>query len=204
MMSATVATATRSSSGSIGRAAVRQQRVGQGLDQLERHASAAQIVARVAAVRSPGVDQRVAVGQLVRALVVVGNDQIDAELAGQSGGGVRGGAAVRGDDDVCAGVGKLLDDGRGQAVAVDEAIRQAHVGLDAHHAQTRSEHGGGVDAVGVVVGEDGDVTRALGPRVPADRRLLGRPSAAWDRRDHGRRRSESPRRGRGARDHACT
>src|SRR5262249_22514883 len=134
-------------------AAVRQQLVGQSLDQLEGHARAAQVVARIGAVGAPWVDQGVGAGQLVGALVMVGDDQVDAKLAGQIGGFVGGGAAVGGDDHLCAGVSQLLDDWRGETVAVDEAVGQAHVRIDADHAQACRQDGGRIDAVGVVVGE---------------------------------------------------
>ena len=67
--------------------------------------------------------------------MVVGDDQVDAELAGQRGRVVRGRAAVGGHDDVRAGRGELGHDGWTQAVPVHEAIRQADAWLDADHAQ---------------------------------------------------------------------
>ena len=85
-----------------GGAALRQDGVGQRLDELEGDARAAQVIARVTAVRSPRIDQGVGIRQLGRALVVVGDDQVDAQLAGQVGRGVGGGATVGGDDDVGA------------------------------------------------------------------------------------------------------
>src|SRR5438132_1461569 len=85
---------------------------------------------------------------------MVGDDQIDAQCASEVGGGVGGRAAVGGDDHGRALLGERLHDRRGQAVAVDEAIRESNEGLDAHQLEPGGQHGGGVDAVGVVVGED--------------------------------------------------
>src|SRR5437879_10259640 len=85
---------------------------------------------------------------------MVGDDQIDAQCSSEVGGGVGGRAAVGGDDHGRALFGELLHDGRAQAVAVVEAIRESNEGLDVHHLEPGGQHGGGVDAVGVVVGED--------------------------------------------------
>src|SRR5438067_1728788 len=86
---------------------------------------------------------------------MVSDDQVDAKLPGQVGGGVSGRAAVSRNDHSGAGVRQLLDDCGREAVAIDETVWQTNARLDADHAQPGGEDGGRVDAVGIVVREDG-------------------------------------------------
>ena len=66
--------------------------------QLERHRRAAEVAERVAAPRQPRVDDHVGLGQLGADRVVVGDDQLDAQLARQPGLGDGRDPAVDRDD----------------------------------------------------------------------------------------------------------
>ena len=95
-------------------------------------------------------------GQRRAALVVVGDDEIHADLAAVSGLIVGGDAAVHGDDEADA---LLLERGDGAAV---EAVALLDAGGDivdhpsALAAEKLRQKAGGSDAVHVVVAEDGD------------------------------------------------
>ena len=92
-------------------APVFEQRVGQ----LERHADAGQVGERIAP--QLGVDDD-AVGQLPDGLVVVGDDHVEAELAGVLDLGVRADPAVDRYDEAGAGGGELVERLGGDAVAL--------------------------------------------------------------------------------------
>ena len=70
----------------------------EGPGQLQGHARAAQAAERIAAAGQPRMDDGRGVGQLRARLVVVGDDQLDAQLAGQGGLLDAGDAAIDGDD----------------------------------------------------------------------------------------------------------
>lgn len=126
---------------------------------------AAEFAEGVLRVWSPWVDDCVGVwhvGDVCRWVVVVGDDEIDAEFFGFGCGGDGGDAAVDGDDDlgsdILYGVGECFDGGFVEAVAFFDAV--GDVGGDFGFWRDDSEHvdedGGGGDAVDIVISEDDD------------------------------------------------
>ena len=104
-------------------------------------------------------------------LVVVGDDDVHAELV-RPGDFVAGAdAAVDGDEQLDALAGELLDRRRGDAVAFGEAVRQAPAHVGAELLEHAHEQEGGGDAVGVVVAVHGDGLAALQGPVDAAARL---------------------------------
>ena len=95
--------------------------------------------------------------------MVVGDDDVDAELRGMAHGFGGGDTVVDGEEHVGArrACGEQVDHGAGEAVAVMDAVRHEVVGLHAHHAESSDRHGAGGGAVAVVVGDDGHAFSAL-------------------------------------------
>lgn len=91
-------------------------------------------------------------------VVVIGDDEVDAEVFGFDCGVDGGDAAVDGDDDLCSGLGECFDCGFVEAVAFIDAV--GDVGGDLSVWCDDSEHvdedGGGGDAVDIVISEDDD------------------------------------------------
>ena len=108
------------------------------------------------------------VGQRALGLVVVGDDQVDAELAGAPCRLAGANAAVDRDDQPHAIGVQLLDRDRLQPVAVAHALGKKVDDVAAEHFERASQDDRGGDAVDVVVAVDRDLLalrdRALQPR----------------------------------------
>ncbi len=114
---------------------------------------AAQLGKRV--VRGPRAHPQ-RVGELRAGLVVVGDDDVHAELPGPGDLRDRGDAAIDGDQEADTGLRKLLDRGGGETVALLEPAGQVPLDVRAEALQREHRHGRGTDAVGVVVAVDAD------------------------------------------------
>ena len=93
--------------------------------------------------------------------VVVGDDDVEPGRARGRDLLDGGDRAVDGDQQVGPAGGEPLDGRHRQAVAVVDPARQVPVDFGAERAQRADEHGGGGDAVDVVVAVDGDPRVAL-------------------------------------------
>ncbi len=180
-------------------AEVRQQR----LDQLERHAGAAQVLLRIGAVRAVGIEHRQRGRQFRFGQVMVGDDHVDAQFVGAAHHFGGADAGIHADDQLDALCGRGLHHFRAHAVAVLQTVRHVIAGDAAGELDGLREqhHGGG--AVHVVVAVDQDLLAVRGWRA----RCVRWPPAcrAWraDRAVLRRRDGESAarlrgRRGRGA------
>ena len=127
----------------------------EGLHQLERHAHSGEVLLGVAAI----VPLRVHDGQRRRqrrpGLVVVGDDQIEAELAGPGGRLVAADPAVHRDHQAGALGVQAVDRGRLQPVPVPEPLGDEVADVAAEQLDRAAEDDGGGDAVHVVVAVDG-------------------------------------------------
>ena len=111
---------------------------------------------REAAVRTVGVDHGAGGGQLVLTFVVIGDDEVDAEGGGKGGLLHAGDAAVHGDDERDALLGKRADRIAAEAVALLNAAGNVHEHRRAAGAEIIGQKAGGGDAVHVVIAEHGD------------------------------------------------
>ena len=95
--------------------------------------------------------------------MVVGDDDVDAELAGALDGRGRGDAIVDRDDEVGPGSARRddVDDLGREAVAVGDAVRDEERGADAEHREAADADRAGRGAVAVIVGDDRDAFAAL-------------------------------------------
>ncbi len=126
-----------------------------------RDSGAAEFSEGVLRVWTARVDDREGVGHVgdvCRWIVVVGDDEVDAELFG-FGCGVDGGdSAVDGDDDLCSGLCECFDCRFVEAVAFFDAV--GDVGGDlcvwSDDSQHVDEDRGGGDAIDIVISEDDD------------------------------------------------
>ena len=128
----------------------------EGEDQLERDADAGKMLERKAAVRAVRVDHGAGGGQLVLTFVVIGDDEVDAEGGGKGGLLHAGDAAVHGDDERDALLGKRADRVAAEAVALLDAAGNVHEHRRAAGAEIIGQKAGGGDAVHVVIAEHGD------------------------------------------------
>ena len=101
---------------------------GQGLGQLERHATAAELLEGIGATRLLGVEDGVGLRHDRSWQVVVTDDDIDAQGFGFGHAFYGPNATIEGDDDAATGFGSCLHAGLGQAIALGIAIRD--VGQD--------------------------------------------------------------------------
>ena len=104
-------------------------------------------------------------------LVVVRDDQIEAELARAAAPPPRANAAIDRHDDARAGGVQPIDRRRLQSVAVAQAIRNEVHDFAAEHFDRAAQDHGGRHAVDVVVAVDGD---ALASRDGAEQPIDGR------------------------------
>ena len=125
--------------------------------ELEGDAHAGQPGVRIAAVRAVGVDDRDRVGKLLLALVVVGDDEVDAELSAQLRLVVGRDSAVHRDDQIDLLAAELADGDLVEAVALLEPRRDVGDDPRADALEKVSQQGGRGDAVDVIVAEDGDL-----------------------------------------------
>ncbi len=134
------------------------------LHELQRHADTRQVLVRIGAIAALGIDHGERRRQFRVGLVMVGDDQIDAEFAGATCGVGAANTAVDRDDQRDAVGVQPIDGRRLQAVSVlDPFGEEVHdVGAEQLERPAKDHRGG--DAVHVVVAVDGD------PLPPADRR----------------------------------
>ncbi len=92
-----------------------------------------------------------------RKLVMVGDDQFQAEFRGNGGFGDGRDAAINGDDDFRPRGGELTQSFVVEAVAFFEPARDVEIRLAAEQAQALQQERGGRHAVDVVVAVDGDL-----------------------------------------------
>ena len=130
---------------------------GQGGGQLEGHTHAGQVGVGIGAVGPVGVDDGAGLGQLLLALVVVGDDEIDAQFFAQRRLGGGGDAAVHRDDQADLLPVQLADGRLVEAVALLEPAGDIADAPASPAAQEVHQQAGGGDAVHVVVAVDGDL-----------------------------------------------
>ena len=133
----------------------------QRLDDLERDADARQVLVRIGAVGTLRVDHRERRRQLRLRLVVVGDDEVDAELAGPARRLGTADAAVHRHDHAHAIGVQALDRGHLQAVAVAQPFRDEVRDVAAEQFQRPAQDDRGGHAVDVVVAVDRDALLAL-------------------------------------------
>ena len=126
--------------------------------QLEGDADAGEMGAWVAAHLRGEHD---AVGQRALHLMMVGDDDVHAQLSGARHFVPRRDAAVDGDQQAHAGGGELFDRRRPRARTLGETVRQARAHVGAKLVEDALQKKGRRDAVGVVVAVDGDGFVAL-------------------------------------------
>ena len=147
------------------RAVAREERVlaplAKGQNKLERNANARQVLEGIRAVGPVGVNDGHGGGELLLALVVVGDDKIDAERRGVGRLVHARDTAVDRDDQRHAGLGKCADGVTAEAVALFDAAGDVHRHIRAARAEIIGEKTGGGDAVHVVVAKDRELFAAL-------------------------------------------
>ena len=156
------------------RGRVQARRLEQRLRELVRHAGRAELRARVPADRRVD-DGRVGQPAVGARRVVVGHHH--GQAGGARGGDLvhRGDRAVHRHEQFRPAGGEALDGGEGEAVAVVDPARQVPVDRRPERAQRPHQHGGGADAVDVVVPVHGDTGPA---RHMAADQVGGVPEAA--------------------------
>ena len=132
-------------------------RAAQGRSQLEGHAHAGEILMGIAAVGAVGVYHGNCGGQRLLALMMVGDDEINAQLLTQLRLAHGGDAAVHGDDQLDALGVELVDSDGIQAVALLQTAGNVAHRVGAVAAEKIRQQAGGGDAVHVVVAEHGDL-----------------------------------------------
>ena len=115
---------------------------------------------RISAVGPVRIDHGGAVGQALLALVVIGDDELHAELSAHVGLVQCGNAAVHRDDQPHALGRELFDGGRIQAVALLQPAGNVIKAVRAQRAQAFDQKTGGRDAIHVVIAENGDLCTA--------------------------------------------
>ena len=128
----------------------------QRLHQFQRDADACQVLVRIAAVVPLGVDHRQRQRQLAVGLVVIGDDQIDAEFAGAKRRiGAADAAVHRHDQRDAIGV-QPFDRGRLQPIAVLQSLRDEVRDVGAEQLERAAQDDGGRNAIDIVVAVDRD------------------------------------------------
>ena len=130
-------------------------------DQLECHTHAREAVERIGVPGLLAVDDRFGLGQLVVALVMVGDDDLHAKLARERDLLVRGDARVHGYHQARAASVQLLHRLPRQAVALAQTVRDIIFTGCARRAQVIDQRAGRGDAVDIVVSVDHDALAAL-------------------------------------------
>ena len=128
----------------------------EGLGQFVGHAHSSQFVERVTAVGSLGVNHGHGLGQFVAHGVVIGDDDIEAQLVSVGYLVPRANATVHGDDDVCTVVGQLGQRLLVQAVPLVHAVGDvgAHVAAQRPHGLYEERRSGNAVGVKVAVHDD--------------------------------------------------
>ena len=124
--------------------------------QLEGHARAAQLAEGIGAARQPRMNDRRGLGERGPGLVMIGDDQFQAELAGQGGLLDAGDAAIDRHQQVRLAVAPGADGVGVQPVALLDAVRHVVGRLGAEHLQAQPEDGRAGHAVDVVIAVDDD------------------------------------------------
>jgi hypothetical protein len=140
------------------------------LDQLQRDANARQVLVGIRAVVAFGVDHGERGRQLGVGLVMIGDDEVDAEIAGAAARFRAANAAVHRDDERDTLGVQPIDRRRLQAVPVLHPLRDEVHDVGAEHLQRAPENHRRGDAVDVVVAVDGDALLARATPPSDDRR----------------------------------
>ena len=127
----------------------------EGSCQLEGHADAGEILVGVAAVGSMGIHHCHGPGEDILALMMVGDDQIDAQLPAQLRLGHSGDAAVYGDDEFDPFAVQLPDGDGVQPVALLQPPGDVADAVRPMAAQKVRQQAGGGDPVHIIVAENG-------------------------------------------------
>ena len=144
----------------------------EGENELERDANARKVLERIAAVRAVRVDNGDGVRQRFLALVMVGDDKIDAQTPGKGGLLHAGNAAVDRDDQRHAALRKRADRVAAETVPLLDAAGNVHRDACAAKAQIIGQKTGGGDAVHVIVAEHGKLFTVAQRAVDALDRLV--------------------------------
>ena len=140
----------------------RTQLTAQRQQHIKHHAHTGHRLALKAAAGLIRVDDDIGIGQLHRARtavgggqMVVGHQDLQAQLFGVGHALHAGNAVVHGDQHIGAGIEHALRNRRGQAIAIDHAVGHqiAHM-FGTQQAQAAQGHSAGGGAVAVVVGHD--------------------------------------------------
>ena len=131
--------------------------LGQRLRHLERDAGAGKLFERVRAVGAVRVDDRNGSRELGGHVVVIGDDDVQADRVGRRDLGRRRHATVDGDDQPGLLLGEDAQDVRVEAVAVAVAVRDEHLGRRAERQQRPLEDRRSAQTVDVVVAVDDDL-----------------------------------------------
>jgi len=129
--------------------------------ELEGHAGAAEVAEGIRGAGEPRVDEHVGRGKLLGEVVVVGDDQLEAEPASPFRLRGRGDAAVDRDHEVRAVGGELLEGLGVEAVALVLAAGHVPGGLGVEGLEAADEDRRRAHAVGVVVAVDHDLPAGL-------------------------------------------
>ena len=129
----------------------------QGHDQLQGHAHTGQILEGIGAVLAMGVHHGQGLGDLLLALVVVGDDKVDTLLPGIFHLMDGGDAAVHGDDQIHTLLGQMVHGPTVDAVALVQAVGDVIDHMPPLAAQIVGQQTGGGDTVHVVVAVDSDL-----------------------------------------------
>jgi len=121
------------------------------VDQLQRHARAAQVLFRVSAIGTIGIEHGRGGRQLGFRQMVIGDDHVDAQPSRVFHHRVRPDAGIHADDEGHSARGGLLHHFTAHAVAVAQAVRDMEAGLSARELDGLGQNDYGAGAVHVVV-----------------------------------------------------
>ena len=128
----------------------------QGANDLKGHAYTGQFPEGILAVHTPGVDHSHRVGQFFFALVMVGDDEPQAQLLGKNSLFLGGDAAVHRDEQTAAVIVQALDGRYVQAIALFQAVGDVIGAIGTHLLQILDHDAGGSDAVHIIIAVNGD------------------------------------------------
>ena len=141
-----------------------------GLDELEGHADAGEVLVGVCAIGTFGVDDRERRRQRGVRLVMIGDDEIEPKLARPGGRGRTPDTAVDRDDDADLLSRESLDTGWLEPVPIRDPVRNEMHDVSAEQLQHSPEDHRRCHAVDIVVAVHGDTFLAVnGAQQPVDR-----------------------------------
>ena len=128
----------------------------QGQHQVQRHAHAGQVLEGVGAVAPVGIHHRTGTGQILLALMVIGNHHVHPQRVGKFNLLIAGDAAVHRDHQSGSLFPQVLNGLLGEAVALFNPPGDVPQAVGPAAAEIVLQQHGGGDAVHVVIPEDGD------------------------------------------------